>query len=266
MITCKVRWLLAGMLAVGLGMASSSCAPVSRMPPPLAKEDISKPEVQLTARVQRSFEEYQSSPKFRDFKAFAVDPSGVNWGRAWGYPSNPNPAIRRALRHCRKWSQKCEVYAIGNTVVLGMSPEQAEAVTKEYLATVIKRRKFLSGEARFEEEFRKRAELGDRSAQFLLGRVYQNGWWGFPKDFEEAQRWYLRAAKKGHAESQYRLGYMYVRGIGGVSQNNIQAHMWFNLAALQGFEDAAIRRDEIAKTMTPEEIAEAERLAAEQEP
>jgi hypothetical protein len=146
-----------------------------------------------------------------------------------------------------------------------MSAEQVEAVTKEYLATVIEQRKLLSGEVRFDEEFRKRAEQGDRSAQFLLGRVYQNGWWGFPKDFEEAQRWYLRAAKKGHAESQYRLGYMYMRGIGGVSQNNIQAHMWFNLAALQGFEDAAIRRDEIAKTMIPEEIAEAERLAAEQE-
>ena len=44
MITCKVRRLLAGMLAVGLGMASSSCAPVSRVPPPSPKEDILKPE------------------------------------------------------------------------------------------------------------------------------------------------------------------------------------------------------------------------------
>ncbi len=104
------------------------------------------------------------------------------------------------------------------------------------------------------------------SDQFLLGRVYKNGWWIFPNDLVDAQRWYLRAAKKGHAKSQYRLGYMYERGIGGVSQNNIQAHMWFNQAALQGLELAAIRRDEIAKTMTPEEIAEAERLAAEQGP
>ncbi len=244
-------------------MASSSCAPVSRVPPPSPREDISKPEVQLTARVQRSFEEYQSSPKFRDFKAFAVNPSGVNWGSAWGYRSNPNPAIARALRHCRKWNQECEVYAVGNTVVSGKSPGQVEAVTEEYLATVIKQRKLLSGEARFEEEFRKRADQGDSSAQFLLGRVYQNGWWGFPKDFEEAQRWYLRAAKKGHAESQYRLGYIYVRGIGGVSQNNIQAHMWFNLAALRGNKFATKRRDELAARMPPAEIAKAQKLARE---
>jgi hypothetical protein len=38
------------------------------------------------------------------------------------------------------------------------------------------------------------------------------------------------------------------------------------LAALQGFEPAAISRDEIAERMTPQEVTEAERLAAEQEP
>ncbi len=226
----------------------------------------SEPKVYLSVKAQNSFARYLSDPKIRDFKAFAVDPSGTAWGRAWGFPWNPNPAIGRALLRCSKRSQDCEVYAIGNTIVIGMSPEQVEGVTKEYLETVINQRKLLSGEAEFDEEIRERAEEGDESAQFLLGQVYQNGWWRFPKDLREAQKWYLRAGKNGHARSQYRLGYMYERGIGDVSQSNTQAHMWFNLAALQGFEPAAISRDEIAERMTPEEIAEAERLTAEQEP
>lgn len=41
------------------------------------------------------------------------------------------------------------------------------------------------------------------------------------------------------------------------------AHMWANLAASQGDEDAVKRRDAIATFMTPQQIAEAQRLAGE---
>lgn len=43
----------------------------------------------------------------------------------------------------------------------------------------------------------------------------------------------------------------------------ITAHKWFNLAAMQGNLEARTYRAELAKEMTAEEIAEAQRLARE---
>ena len=55
---------------------------------------------------------------------------------------------------------------------------------------------------------------------------------------------------------------MYDRGQG-VLQDYVQAHMWYNLAAAQNQENAIRLRDSLTKLMTPEQIAEAQRLAAE---
>ncbi len=52
----------------------------------------------------------------------------------------------------------------------------------------------------------------------------------------------------------------------GVPQDYVKAHLWFNLAAAQGNEDARELRDLWAKKMTPEQIAEAQRLAREWKP
>jgi uncharacterized protein len=46
----------------------------------------------------------------------------------------------------------------------------------------------------------------------------------------------------------------------------VRAHMWFNLAAAQGDQDAAKARDDVAKLMTPAQIAEAQKLAREWRP
>ena len=43
----------------------------------------------------------------------------------------------------------------------------------------------------------------------------------------------------------------------------INAHKWFNLAAMQGNLEARAYRAELAKEMTADEIAEAQRLARE---
>jgi uncharacterized protein len=52
----------------------------------------------------------------------------------------------------------------------------------------------------------------------------------------------------------------------GVLQDYVLAHMWLNLAAAQGDKDAAKQRDELAAKMTPDQIAEAQRLARKWEP
>ena len=74
-------------------------------------------------------------------------------------------------------------------------------------------------------------------------------------------------AEQGNADAQYNLGARYAYG-SGVPQDDVQAHIWYNLAAsrLQTDllrESSARSRDEVAKRMTPEQIAEAQRLARE---
>jgi TPR repeat protein len=63
-------------------------------------------------------------------------------------------------------------------------------------------------------------------------------------------------------EEMYRLGLAASTG-GDGGFNLVTAHKWFNLAAMQGNVEARAYRAELAKEMTPDEIAEAQRLARE---
>lgn len=105
------------------------------------------------------------------------------------------------------------------------------------------------------------AKRGDASAQSNLGVMYFNGR-GVPQDYAQAAAWYLKAADQGDSRAQFSLGFMYANGQG-VPQDNVQAHMWFNLAAAQGVEYAATNRDHAATLMTPEQVAEAQKLASD---
>jgi TPR repeat protein len=112
------------------------------------------------------------------------------------------------------------------------------------------------------------AEQGNALAQFNLGIMYRRGQ-GVPQDYAEAVKWNRLAAEQGDAEAQYNLGVSYHRGEG-VPQDYVQAHMLFDLAAsrLEAEErDMAIKnRDIVASKMTPEQIAEAQKLAREWKP
>jgi hypothetical protein len=71
------------------------------------------------------------------------------------------------------------------------------------------------------------------------------------------------------AESELSAQEMYRRGLeastfGADGQFDlVVAHMWFNLAAMRGSVEARRYRAELASEMTPDEIAEAQRLARE---
>ena len=58
------------------------------------------------------------------------------------------------------------------------------------------------------------------------------------------------------------LGGMYYNGEG-VIRDNVFAYMWFDIAASRGNTDAQEIRDLVAKKMTTEQIAEAQKLARE---
>jgi len=109
--------------------------------------------------------------------------------------------------------------------------------------------------------YRLAAEQGKASAQNNLGVMYNFGQ-GVPQDDGEALRWYRLAAEQGKASAQNNLGVSYAKGQG-VLQDYVQAHMWYNLAAAQNQESDATLRDGLADDMTPEQIAEAQRLARE---
>lgn len=88
---------------------------------------------------------------------------------------------------------------------------------------------------------------------------------GVTKDHAQAARWFGRAAEQEMANSQYYLADMY--GIGdGVPRDAVTSMMWWILAAEHGDDRALQFRDFIAGAMSPEELAEAERLAREWTP
>lgn len=108
------------------------------------------------------------------------------------------------------------------------------------------------------------AERGNADAQFNLGFMYDLGK-GVPRSEVEAARLYRLAAEQGLVDAQWHLGFMYANGQG-VPQDYVLAHMWLNLAAAQNMAFAAGGRDRVAVDMTPDQIAEAQRLAREWRP
>ena len=109
--------------------------------------------------------------------------------------------------------------------------------------------------------FRRAAKQGHAYSQSVLGFAYANGR-GVPQDYKTAVKWYRLAAEQGNATAQNNLGRFYVQGKG-VIQDNVYAHMWWNIAASSGNKVAVENRDKIVKRMTPDQIAEAQKLARE---
>lgn len=116
---------------------------------------------------------------------------------------------------------------------------------------------------------RERAAKGDADAQFTLGKNYEAGRGGLQRDFAEAGRWYRMAAEQGDVFAQASLGILYRFGKG-VPQDYVQAYQWFYLAAAHSSggeqESIAEMRDSLAAHMTPEQKAEALRLAQSWKP
>ena len=111
------------------------------------------------------------------------------------------------------------------------------------------------------KEWRPLADQGDPLAQATLGLMYAEGE-GVAQDYQEAVRWYRLAAEQGHASGQFSLGAMYIAGQG-VPKDYVLAHMWLNLAAAKRVKKVVKGRDLLEILMTPDQIAEAQRLARE---
>ncbi len=165
---------------------------------------------------------------------------GVMYGGGHGVPHDDAEAanwLRRAAEQGRPEAQ----------TLLGVMYAKGQGVTRN--------------DARAAIWFRKAADQGHAAAQSNLGLRYAEGR-GVAQDDAEAAAWFRKAADGGLAEARTILGLLYVRGQG-MTQNYLLAHMWFNLAAAQGCAAALANRDQLARMMTPAQIAEAQRLAQE---
>ena len=104
------------------------------------------------------------------------------------------------------------------------------------------------------------AEAGNAQAQFGLGALYHE-----EKNDNEAMKWYRSAADQGYPRAQHHLGFLYFAGLH-VPKDYVLSYMWENLAAAQGEKGASDSRDSVASLMTPDQIAEAQRLSREWKP
>ena len=118
--------------------------------------------------------------------------------------------------------------------------------------------------AKAAEWYTRAAVQGYSDAQFNLGAMYKKGE-GVPKDLVKAAEWYRKAAEHGDVTAQVLIGASYAQGEG-LPVDLVKAYMWLNLAAAQGNDLAAEYREILARSMTFEQIAEAQRLSREWKP
>jgi TPR repeat protein len=133
---------------------------------------------------------------------------------------------------------------------LGTCYSKGQGVTQDYTEAV--------------KWVRKSAEQGEPLAQYYLGTLYDAGQ-GVPKDYAEAVKWLRKSAEQGNAWGQCIFGLNYAGGLG-VPKDYVEAYKWYNLAAAQNevIATAAIDgRDFVAKSMSPSQIAEGQRLSRE---
>ena len=86
-------------------------------------------------------------------------------------------------------------------------------------------------------DVRTKAEKGDAQSQCDLGRAFDEGSLGVPRDRVEAVKWYRKAAEQNYAEAQFYLGSCYDHG-DGVAKDYVEAVKWYRKAAEQNYATA----------------------------
>ncbi len=145
--------------------------------------------------------------------------------------------------------------------------------------------------------FTKLAEKGDQCGQYFLGIIFEDGL-GTPKNYVEAIRYYRLVADKGHSQGQWMLARMYSLGRGvtkdekeafrqsrlaayggipsaqnyiawsyylgtGIRSNSLYGYAWLTIAAANGHVKAKETLSETEKSMSQDEIAKGQALAAQ---
>ncbi len=78
----------------------------------------------------------------------------------------------------------------------------------------------------------------------------------------EAYRWLCLAASQGVAEASAELGHIHRHGTRGQRRDLERSYMWWSLAEEQGYPKSALYRLELAGLLSPDQVADAQRMAA----
>lgn len=150
--------------------------------------------------------------------------------------------VRQDLAKAAGWYQRA---AEGGVAVaqfrLGSLLERGEGVERDRAAAV--------------KWYQRAADQGNTGAMHNLAVMVSEGVDG-TADHRKAFEWFLSAANHGVADSQYNLGVVFASGLGR-EQDLVQSYKWFALAAAAGDADARIHRDEIAQTLTADDLTKA---------
>lgn len=118
--------------------------------------------------------------------------------------------------------------------------------------------------------YRKAADLKSVHAYYMLAVMYGLGH-GVPQDYTASVAWLRQGAERADPRSQALLGLMYEFGRG-VPLDYVQAYKWYSLAVAgpesqAWFHDGFIEKlDRVVAKMTPDQIAQAKKLASEWKP
>jgi localization factor PodJL len=150
--------------------------------------------------------------------------------------------VKENMAEAAKWYERSAElglapaqYRIGNFYEKGMGVERDAAKAKTW--------------------YQMAAEQGNASAMHNLAVLFAMGAGG-TTDNDSAGRWFLEAAELGVRDSQFNLGILAAKGIG-MEQNLEESYKWFALVAKAGDKDAAVKRDEIANALRPEQLTKA---------
>lgn len=103
--------------------------------------------------------------------------------------------------------------------------------------------------------YQRAADQGNTGAMHNLAVMMSEGVDGTP-DHGKAFEWFFAAAGYGVTDSQYNLGVAFARGLA-PTRNMVESYKWFGLAAAAGDADASARRDEIANSLSPDDLVKA---------
>ena len=130
------------------------------------------------------------------------------------------------------------------------SSEEALQMLREYEGWIEIDKQRREEKAEELRQLRMRAEQGNAEAQTDLGLIYESHMgmgeeYGVERDYEEAGKWFRKAAQQDDADAQTFLGEMYRYGRGGVDKDYKEAVKWFCKAVQQGSESAELNLGEM---------------------
>lgn len=127
-----------------------------------------------------------------------------------------HPGAKEALARVRRdYSVKTDLDVLTEKAEQGDVSAMTDLAWKYDLEARTARSRYAYADAEIKEKeavkwYRKAAELGEKTAQYLLGTCYENGR-GVPKNEDEAAKWYRESSEQGYRDATVSLGKYYGR-------------------------------------------------------